>query len=152
VRRFALASAVVVVVAFGCAGQAPPPRVAAAPPPAPPPVPAGANRLPASLACESGPPGGVAGAAVEAVVREHAADLKPCRDALLSTHPATEGRLVARFAISPAGTVGTSCLVRSSLNDKTADGCIVDRLLAWKFPAPAGGAWQVVELPIVVRR
>jgi hypothetical protein len=152
VGRLAFALGLAVVLGTSCASTAAPPAGLAAPPPAPPPPPEGARRLPSSLACETGAAGAVPGAAIEAVVRDHAAELKPCRDALLSTHPATEGRLVARFAISPAGAVETSCLVRSSLNDKAADACIIDRLLGWKFPAPVGGAWQVVELPIVVGR
>jgi hypothetical protein len=149
-RPFAFALGL--VLAASCAAKQPPPVVAPVAEVAPPPPPEGAKRLPSSLACESGPPGGLPGAAVEAVVRDHAADLKPCRDALLSTHPATEGRVVARFAISPSGAAETSCLVRSSLNDASADRCILDRLLGWKFAAPPAGGWQVVELPILVGR
>jgi protein TonB len=145
----ALAAFLLLVSSAGCAAKAPPPQppVAEAPPP-----PEGSKRLPSSIGCESGPPGEAAGRGVVEVVAAHAADMKSCYDALLATHPATQGRVMARFAISPAGAVETSCLVRSSMNDAAIDRCVVDRVLTWKFPARDAGGWLVVDHPFAFAR
>ena len=85
-------------------------------------------------------------------MRAHLAELQACYDAIASTHPGTEGRVMARFAIAPTGAVEASCLVTSSLNDASVDRCVVERVLGWHFPTPDGGGWVVVDYPFVFTR
>jgi TonB family protein len=133
---------------FACATEpAAGPPASAAVPLAPP---AGSQRLPGSVACESEVS---CSACAEDSDKElvhtapllYAADVRGCYDQVAKTHVGTEGRVVVRFGIDPTGVVGTSCVVRSSLNDTTLDRCLADLVLRWKFPAPKSGGWALVD-------
>jgi hypothetical protein len=141
---------VLLLLAVACAAKAPPPQAAVVA--TPPPPPDGSKRLPSSIACELGPSGEAAGPEIGGVLREHAAEMRACYDARLPTLPRTEGRVVARIAIDPSGSVETSCLVRSSMNDAAIDRCVVDHLLTLKFRAREAGGWVVVDHPFVFTR
>ena len=47
-------------------------------------------------------------------------------------HHGIEGRTVVRIGIDPTGAIGTSCIVRTSLNDAPIDHCLTDLALTWK--------------------
>ncbi len=69
----------------------------------------------------------------------HAAEVRACLARVVSTHPGTEGPVVVRVGIDPAGAIGTSCIVRTSLNDTAIDHCLTDLALTWKVSSPASG-------------
>jgi hypothetical protein len=149
----------VALILGACACATPQPPLPAPAPALPPPIPSGAKRLADSIACESeatrpgtAPTGHLDKEAIEAVVSAHLGELRRCHDAIQAIHPATEGRVMARFAIAPSGIVQSSCLVTSSMNDATLDRCVVERLLGWTFRRPEGGGWVVVNRPFVFGR
>jgi TonB family protein len=135
-----------------CATQAPPPTPAA--PLVAPSPPAGSQRLPGSLTCESEVS---CSACADDHDRElvrlafliHAAEVRACYDRVAATHPGTEGRVIVRVGVDPQGAVRTSCIVRTSLNDAAIDHCLTDLVLTWKVPAPASGGWALVDHPFV---
>jgi TonB family protein len=140
----------------GCASQ-PSTPAPGAPPASLPPPPAGSQRLPGSLTCETE----ISCSAcsddkdkelVRMAFLVHSAEIRSCYERSAANHPGTEGRVVFRIGIDPTGLVGTSCVVRTSLNDATVDQCLMDVVLKWKFPAPASGNWALVDYPYVFTR
>ena len=132
-----------------CATQAPPPAPPSPAVPLPPP-PVGSQRLPGSVTCETEVS---CSACADDHDRElvrfgflvHAADIHACYDRAAASHPGIEGRLVFRVGIDPTGAVGTSCVVRSSMNDADLDRCLADAIQSWRFSPPASGGWALVD-------
>ncbi len=137
-----------------CASQTPSAAPAPAAPAALPPPPVGTMRLPGTAACET-EIGCMACATdqerdlVRVSFLVHLTEIHACYDQAAKTHPGTEGRVVFRLGIDPTGTVGTSCVVRSAVNDPNIESCVSDLLLSWKFPKPSNGGWALVDAPFV---
>ncbi|MDB4980576.1 MAG: domain/TonB protein [Myxococcales bacterium] len=153
----ALLLALIASCAASCATQAPQPEPTAAPLAPLPPPPAGSQRLPGGVTCETDVScSACADEHDKELVRfgllVHASDVHGCYDRVTTIHPGIEGRVVLRLGIDPTGTVGSSCVVRSSLNDPELDRCLADKVLTWKFSAPARGGWALVDQPFVFTR
>jgi hypothetical protein len=129
--------------------------------------PDGANRLPASISCEPEPAcdaclmvkgkpvrrgGSLDKEDIRGVVRSHLPEVKACYDATAERHPNARGQMMIRIGISASGSVKTSCLVRSELDDAAAERCVVELALGWTFPRPEGRGWVVVSYPFVFAR
>jgi hypothetical protein len=147
-----LTSIALLALVAGCATQAAPPAPATL---AMPPPPAGSQRLPGSLTCESEVS---CSACADDHDRElvrftfliHAAEVRACLARAAPSRPATERPVVVRVGIDPTGAVGTSCIVRASLEDTAIDHCLTDLVLTWKVSAPASGGWALVDYPFVL--
>ena len=108
------------------------------------PPPAGSQRLPGSLTCESEVS---CSACADDHDRElvrftfliHAAEVHACLKRVGATDLGTERRVVIRVGIDPTGAIGTSCIVRASLNDAAVDHCLTDLARTWKVSSPASG-------------
>jgi hypothetical protein len=148
-----LTSIALLALIAGCATQAPP-SAPATPLAAPSPPPAGSQRLPGSRTCESEVScSACADDHDREVVRFtfliHAAEVRACLDSVAPARPGTEGPVVVRVGIDPTGAIGTSCIVRASLNDAAVDHCLTDLALTWRASSPASGAWALVDYPFV---
>jgi TonB family protein len=153
--RAVLTSVVLLALIAGCATEPPPPP--APPPPSAPAPPPGTQRLPGGVTCESEI--GCLACSTDAekdLVRMapfvHAAEIRACYDRGAKTHAGVEGRVVFRIGIDPSGAVGSSCVVRSSLNDPAIESCVADVVMTWKFPPPKSGAWVLVDTPFTFSR
>jgi hypothetical protein len=146
-----LKSLALLALIVGCATQAAPPAPAT-PLPVSSPPPAGSQRLPGSLTCESEVS---CSACADDHDRElvrftfliHAAEVRACLKRVAPTHPGTEGPVVVRVGIDPTGAIGTSCIVRASLDDAAVDHCLTDLALTWRVSSPASGGWALVDYP-----
>ncbi len=148
-----LTSIALLALLAGCATQAAPPAPAT-PLAAPSPPPAGSQRLPGSLTCESEVSCSACASdhdreLVRLTFLIHASEVRACLEGVAATHPGTEGRVILRLGIDPTGAVGTSCIVRTSLNDAAIDQCLMNLVLTWKVSPPASGGWALVDHPFV---
>lgn len=148
-----LTSIALLALATGCATQAAPSAPAPVPLAAPAP-PAGSQRLPGSHTCESEVSCSACAAdrdreLVRFTFLIHAAEVRACFEGVAPAHPGTEGRVVVRVGIDSTGAIGTSCIVRPSLNDDAADRCLMDLVQTWKVSSPASGGWALVDYPVV---
>ncbi|HEX4404384.1 MAG TPA: hypothetical protein VH560_06125 [Polyangia bacterium] len=140
-----LTSIALLALVAGCATQAPPPESAT--PLAASAAPAGSQRLPGSLTCESEVS---CSACADDHDRElvrftfliHATEVRACLARVGATDAGTK---IVRLAIDPTGAIRTSCIVRPTLNDTAVDHCLTDLALTWKVNAPASGAWALVD-------
>lgn len=57
------------------------------------------------------------------------------------------GKVETRFTIGPDGKVKEANILKSSLNNKAAEACVIGEVKQLVFPAPEGGGIVDVEYP-----
>jgi TonB family protein len=95
--------------------------------------------------------GGIAPAEIRTVVREHTDELRGCYAQALAKVGQASGRVVVRFVIEPQGRVAAAHVAKNELGLPGVGCCVVQRVAAWRFPAPREGGYAVVEYPFTVR-
>ncbi len=89
---------------------------------------------------------------VKKYIRKQLAKIRWCYQKAFQKNPNLEGKLTVSFVISPTGSVMSAKVVRSTLKDKDLEGCIENKILTWRFPAPKGGGVVKVNYPFVLRK
>ncbi len=87
---------------------------------------------------------------IRRVVRRHINEVKFCYEQQLNARPDLQGRVTTRFVISPTGSVQSAMVADSSLRNAAVEGCIVQAVRRWTFPAPDGGGVVVVNYPFLL--
>lgn len=86
------------------------------------------------------------------VIQNHRAQLQHCYERQLTAgRPELSGRLVLQWVIGKSGLVETARVTESELDNTPLERCLLSRVLAWRFPEPAGGGVVVVRLPLMLR-
>jgi len=73
---------------------------------------------------------------VARAIRDHMAAVRACYERALKRHPEIGGRLVLRFALTPAGTVSSVEVDEDTLKDADVTACVKAAVASWRFPAP----------------
>jgi hypothetical protein len=89
---------------------------------------------------------------IAAVIQKHLGEIIYCYEKGLQVTPSLSGRVGVRFNINGAGVVNTAQVENSSLDDAKVEGCVLNKLRAWKFPKPMGGVNVKVSYPFMLRR
>ena len=95
--------------------------------------------------------GGLDKEIIRRVVRRHINEWRYCYERELQAQPSLAGRIIVGFTIGPNGQVLTSSMASSTLGNPAVEGCVVQAVRRWRFPAPRGGGIVVVSYPLVVR-
>ncbi|MGZ5278319.1 MAG: AgmX/PglI C-terminal domain-containing protein [Pseudobdellovibrionaceae bacterium] len=74
-----------------------------------------------------------------------------CYERQLSATPDLYGKVAIKFTISGSGGVETQRIGDSTLKNATVEGCILQRVAKWKFPAPEGGTKVLVTYPFLFK-
>ncbi len=74
-----------------------------------------------------------------------------CYERQLSANPELYGKVAIKFTISGDGGVETQRIGDSTLKNATVEGCILQRVAKWKFPAPEGGTKVLVTYPFLFK-
>lgn len=74
-----------------------------------------------------------------------------CYERQLSANPDLYGKVAIKFTIAGDGGVETQRIGDSSLKNATVEGCILQRVAKWKFPAPDGGTKVLVTYPFLFK-
>jgi TonB family protein len=88
---------------------------------------------------------------VRRIVRQHNNETKYCYEKQLITRPDLAGRVTVKFTIGGSGAVIAAAVQESTVEDRTLESCITDRIRRWGFPEPRGGGVVVVTYPFVFR-
>jgi TonB family protein len=88
---------------------------------------------------------------VRRIVRQHNNETKYCYEKQLITRPDLAGRVTVKFTIGGSGAVIAAAVQESTVEDRTLEGCLMDRIRRWGFPEPRGGGVVVVTYPFVFR-
>jgi outer membrane biosynthesis protein TonB len=91
-------------------------------------------------------------AVVKQYIRKQLAKIRWCYQKAFQRNPDLEGKLTVSFIISPTGSVMSSKVIATTLNDRDLEGCIEKKILTWRFPAPKGGGVVKVNYPFVLRK
>ncbi|WP_413288025.1 AgmX/PglI C-terminal domain-containing protein [Bdellovibrio sp. HCB337] len=74
-----------------------------------------------------------------------------CYERQLSANPDLFGKVAVKFTIAGTGSVETQAIGDTTLKNATVEGCILNKVAKWKFPAPAGGTKVLVTYPFLFK-
>lgn len=74
-----------------------------------------------------------------------------CYERQLSANPELFGKVAVKFTIAGTGQVITQAIGDTTLKNATVEGCILNKVAKWKFPAPAGGTKVLVTYPFLFK-
>lgn len=74
-----------------------------------------------------------------------------CYERQLSASPELFGKVAVKFTIGPSGKVEQQLIGDTTLKNATVEGCILNRVAAWKFPNPQGGTRVLVTYPFLFK-
>lgn len=87
---------------------------------------------------------------IRRVIRRHINEVRFCYEQELSQRPDLAGRVTVSFIISATGAVQTATTSATTLNNARVEGCIVQAVRRWTFPAPDGGGVVGVNYPFLL--
>jgi TonB family protein len=91
--------------------------------------------------------GGLDKDVIAKVIRDHMAEIKYCYETELNKDPSLAGKVAVAFTIDPTGAVSEANVSETTLNNSTAENCMIRRIRRWKFPEPKGGGVVAVTYP-----
>lgn len=97
-----------------------------------------------------GEPGVVGSLEREVIVRvvgQHHREVFHCYERELQRNPELEGRVVMTWVIAANGSVVTSSVMETTLNNRNIENCLAQRIRRWNFPKPNGGGIVQVNYP-----
>jgi hypothetical protein len=87
---------------------------------------------------------------IRRIIRRHINEVKYCYQLRLNQRPGLAGRVQVQFSIGASGSVLSSVLHSSTLNDAGTESCIVSAVRRWEFPRPLGGGIVIVSYPFTL--
>ncbi|WP_257446622.1 AgmX/PglI C-terminal domain-containing protein [Archangium lipolyticum] len=91
--------------------------------------------------------GGLDKDVIAKIIRSHQNEIKYCYETELNKNPSLAGKVAVAFTIDPAGGVSEANVTETTLNNSTAENCMLSRIRRWKFPEPKGGGVVAVTYP-----
>ncbi|MEZ0391788.1 MAG: AgmX/PglI C-terminal domain-containing protein [Pseudobdellovibrionaceae bacterium] len=95
--------------------------------------------------------GGLDREVIAAYIRSKLGEILYCYERQLSANPDLYGKVGIKFTIAGSGSVETQRIGDSTLRNATVEGCILQRVAKWKFPAPEGGTKVLVTYPFLFK-
>lgn len=83
--------------------------------------------------------GSLSADAIRDVVQRQIRGVTFCYERQLANKPDLQGKVVIRFTIGEDGSVTAMEVEDTTLNDTEVEGCILQRVRRWRFPAPDSG-------------
>ncbi len=91
--------------------------------------------------------GGLDKDVIAKIIRSHQNEIKYCYETELNKNPNLAGKVAVAFTIDPTGAVSEANVTETTLNNSTAENCMLARIRRWKFPEPKGGGVVAVTYP-----
>jgi hypothetical protein len=95
--------------------------------------------------------GGLDREVIAAYIKSQLGQILYCYERQLSANPDLYGKVAVKFTIVADGTVDTQRIGDTTLKNATVEGCILQRVARWKFPAPEGGTKVLVTYPFLFK-
>ncbi|MFL5319527.1 MAG: AgmX/PglI C-terminal domain-containing protein [Myxococcaceae bacterium] len=93
--------------------------------------------------------GGLSKEVIAKEIRKHQSEIRYCYETALQHSPELAGKVAVLFTIDPAGDISDADLAETTLNNESAEQCMLSKIRRWKFPAPEGGGVVTVTFPWV---
>ncbi len=95
--------------------------------------------------------GGLSREVINRVIQKHYNEIKYCYEKELSRSPGLYGKVTVLFLIDGGGRVGEALVQQTTMSSEAVEGCMIDHVRRWAFPAPAGGSTVQVTYPYVFK-
>lgn len=95
--------------------------------------------------------GGLDREVIAQYIRTQIGQILYCYERQLSATPELYGKVAVRFTIGSKGNVETQRIGDSTLRNAAVEGCILQKVAKWKFPAPEGGTKVNVTYPFLFK-
>ncbi|MEO6954494.1 MAG: AgmX/PglI C-terminal domain-containing protein [Polyangia bacterium] len=82
-------------------------------------------------------------------IRSHLGAITACYETGLKRNPNLSGKIQLRFEISAIGKVTSADIENDTMKDDEVAGCIKQRVLSWRLPAPKGGGSAQFSYPFI---
>ena len=106
-----------------------------------------ASRVPSCGCGDAEARGGLSRESVRRVIRQHLNEVRFCYEQGLAERPDLAGRVTVTFLVAPTGTVSTSSVTSSTIEDRRVDQCVATAVRRWTFPSADGAT--LVTYPLV---
>ncbi|MFL5320591.1 MAG: TonB family protein [Myxococcaceae bacterium] len=95
--------------------------------------------------------GGLSKDVIMKVIKRHQNEIKYCYETELQKSPDLSGKVAVAWTIDGSGSVADASVSESTLNNSTAEQCMLSKIRRWKFPEPEGGGVVAVTFPWVFK-
>lgn len=95
--------------------------------------------------------GGLDREVIAAYIRSKLGEILYCYERQLSAEPNLFGKVAVKFVIGSSGSLASQKIGESTLRNAGVEGCILNKVANWKFPAPRGGTQVVVTYPFLFK-
>ncbi|HYR55272.1 MAG TPA: adventurous gliding motility protein GltG, partial [Myxococcaceae bacterium] len=89
---------------------------------------------------------------IRQVIHRNRNQIRYCYESQLTRHPKLSGKVAIKFVITASGTVASSQVSQTSLNNTELETCIASRVQTWIFPKPKGGGVVIVTYPFILKQ
>lgn len=89
---------------------------------------------------------------IRQVIHRNRNQIRFCYESQLTRFPKLNGKVAVRFVITAAGTVSSSQVAQSTVNNVELETCIAGRVQTWIFPKPKGGGVVIVTYPFILKQ
>jgi TonB family protein len=86
---------------------------------------------------------------IRKVIHANRGQIRYCYESQLNRFPKLNGKVAVKFVISPTGSVSTSSVAQSTVNNAELEACVAGRVRTWMFPKPKGGGVVIVTYPFI---
>lgn len=94
--------------------------------------------------------GGLDKEVIARIIGNYLGEIRYCYERQLSAEPDIYGKVQVKFTIDGDGSVSEHRIGATTLNSAMVEGCILRRLVRWKFPKPKGGTHGASDVPVYV--
>ncbi len=84
-------------------------------------------------------------------IRTQLGQILYCYERQLSANKELFGKVSVKFTINGIGKVETQIVSDTTLKNTTVEGCMLNKIASWKFPAPRGGTKVIVTYPFLFK-
>lgn len=95
--------------------------------------------------------GGLDREIIAQTIKTYLGQILYCYERQLSASPDLFGKVAVRFTIGPSGAVETQAIGDTTLKNAAVEGCILNKVAGWRFPAPSGGTKVMVSYPFLFK-
>lgn len=93
--------------------------------------------------------GGLDRDVIDSIVKKRKARIRLCYERQLNFKPSLAGKVTVHFVIGKSGNVLSSSIAEDTMKSAEVNGCIIEEVKTWIFPAPKGGTLVNVDYPFV---
>ena len=95
--------------------------------------------------------GGLSRDVINRIIQRHYNEIKYCYEKELSKDPGLYGKVTVLFVIDGGGKVSDALVQQTTMSSESVEGCMINHVRRWAFPAPQGGGTVQVTYPYVFK-